>query len=122
MTAPHGSTRRREASHLLPLVARRQMLVLVPQLPRFRSLHFCHSSRSLRKLRDLGVSLEENEHDEPMQIDQAVAGSTCIAESSTHLSLRLYTRVGPVILRGLRVLVILEDIPAILSDEIYSRH
>ena len=65
----------------------------------------------LTKLRHRGVSLEENKLDEPMQIDQAVAGSTCIAESSTHLTLRLYTRVGPVLLCGLRVLVSLEDIP-----------
>jgi hypothetical protein len=68
----------------------------------------------LRKLRDRGVSLKENKVDEPMQIDQVVADSTCIAESSTHLTLRLRTSVGPVLLRGLRVLVILEDMPAIL--------
>ena len=69
----------------------------------------------LGKLRDRGVSLEENKLDEPMQIDQAFTGSTCIAESSTHLTLRLYTRVGPVLLRGLRILLILEDLPAILD-------
>jgi hypothetical protein len=68
----------------------------------------------VRKLRDRGVSLKENKLDEPMQIDQAVAGSTCIEESSTHLTLRLYTRVGPVSLRGLRVIVILKDMAAIL--------
>ena len=65
-------------------------------------------------MRDHGVSLEENKLDKPRQIDQAVAASTCIAESCTHLTLRLHTTVGPVLLRGLRVLVILEDIPAIL--------
>ena len=68
----------------------------------------------MRKLRDHGVSLEENKLDKPRQIDQAVAASTCIAESCTHLTLRLHTTVGPVLLRGLRVLVILEDMPAIL--------
>jgi len=60
-----------------------------------------------------GVSLEENKFDEPMQIDQAVTGSTCTAESCTHLTLRLYTRVGPILIRGVRVLVILEGMPAI---------
>jgi len=67
-----------------------------------------------KNLRDRRVSLKEDKLDEPMQIDQAVAGSTCIAESPTHLTLRLHTGVHPVLLRGLRVLVILEDIPAIL--------
>ena len=64
-----------------------------------------------------GFSLEENKLDELMQIDQVVSGSTCIAESSTHLTLRLYTRLGPALLRGLRVLVILEDMPAILIEK-----
>jgi len=49
-----------------------------------------------------------------MQIDQGVAGSTCIAESTTHLTLRLFTRGDPVLLRELRVLVILGHMPAIL--------
>ena len=35
----------------------------------------------LRKLRDPEVSWEENNLDKPMQIDQAVAGRTYIAES-----------------------------------------
>jgi hypothetical protein len=56
----------------------------------------------LRKLRDRGVSLEGNKLDETMQIDQAFAGSTCTAESSSHLTLRLHTRVGPVLFRGTR--------------------
>ena len=60
-----------------------------------------------KKLSDRGVSLKENKLDEPMQIYQAVARNTCIAKSSTHLTMRLHTRVGPVLLRGLRILVIL---------------
>ena len=70
----------------------------------------------LRKLRDRVVSLEQSKLDEPMQIDEAVVGSTCIAESSTHLTLRLYTTVDPILLRGLRVSVILECMPAILVE------
>ena len=49
----------------------------------------------LRKLRDRGSRWEKNKIDEPMQIDQAVAGITGIAESSSHLTLRVYTRLGP---------------------------
>ena len=49
-----------------------------------------------------------------MQIDQALAGSTCTAESSTHPTLRLYTIVGPVLRRGLRDVMILGDMLAIL--------
>ena len=89
---------------------------LVLLLLRFRCLHDSHSSRLLKKLRNRGVSLKENKLDEPMQIDQAVAGRTCIAESYTHLTLRLDTRVGLVLLRGLLVLMILEDMPAILVE------
>jgi len=43
----------------------------------------------LIKSREREVSLEESKLNEPMQIDQAVAGSTCIAESCTHVTLRL---------------------------------
>ena len=57
-----------------------------------------------------GVSLEENKRDEPMQIDQSAGSSTCIAESSTHLALRLHTRVRPVLFLA----VILENMPASL--------
>jgi len=70
--------------------------------------------KNFEKKRDRGVLPEENKLDELIQIDQAVAGSTCIAESSSHLILGLCTRVDPVLLRGLRFLVILEDMNAIL--------
>ena len=50
-----------------------------------------------------------------MQTDQAVVGSTCLEESSTHLTLRPHTKVGPAFLGGVRVLVIFEYIPAILD-------
>jgi len=90
--------------------------VSVPLLPRFRCLQDYHSSKTSEKLEGLW-SLAGREQiwwsDDPMQIDQAVAGSTCIAESSTHITLPLYTRVGPALLRGHLVLVILEDVPAI---------
>jgi len=68
----------------------------------------------VRKLRDRGISLKEKKLDEPMQIDQAVAASTCIAKSSTHLTLLLDTIVVPVLLRGLRAVMILEDMLAII--------
>jgi len=88
-------------------------MLLVPLLRRFRCLHDCNFLKTLETMEGFGVSLEENKFDEPMQIDQAVTGSTCTAESCTHLTLRLYTRVGPILIRGVRVLVILEGMPAI---------
>jgi hypothetical protein len=75
---PASGKRKHEKKSLPPITTKTsdgqsRRMSLVPLLPRFRCLHDFHSSRTFEKIE---VSWCLAGREQPMQIDQALAGST----------------------------------------------